>query len=150
MLKDGAVYVFYLKGTSKVLDVSGGEKDDGTNIQIYEYARVPQQRFQALKRGDYFMFKDLNSGKMIDVLGSQAANETNIQIYEQNDTDAQKWKIIPSADGYISFQSKINSKFCLDVKGEELLMEPMFGFMKRIIVMRKSLKLYKKNYINIE
>ena len=116
MLKDGAVYVFYLKGTSKVLDVSGGEKDDGTNIQIYEYARVPQQRFQALKRGDYFMFKDLNSGKMIDVLGSQAANETNIQIYEQNDTDAQKWKIIPSADGYISFQSKINSKFCLDVK----------------------------------
>ena len=117
MLKDGGFYVFYLKGTSKVLDVYGGGTDNGTNIQIYDYCRVPNQRFQALKRGDYYMFKDQHSGKMIDVEASKVENGTNIQLYEQNDTDAQKWKLINAGEGYYSLQSKLNSNYCLDVKG---------------------------------
>ena len=117
MLKDGGVYVFYLKGTSKVLDVCWGQKYNRTNIIIYEYSRVPNQRFQAIKCGDYYMFKDLNSGKMIDVNEHKDTNGTNIQIYQQNDTDAQKWKVIPAGEGFITFESKINSNYCLDVEG---------------------------------
>ena len=117
MVEDGKVYVFYLKlNPSKVLDVCGGGKENGTNIQIYDYNRVPQQRFQAIKSGNYFMFKDLNSGKMIDVENGEAKNGTNIQLYQKNDTDSQKWKIIKTNDGYYSFQSKINSNYYIDIK----------------------------------
>ena len=54
---------------------------------------------------------------MIDVNGGQVSNGTNIQIYDQNDTDSQKWKIIITSGGFVSFQSKLNSNFCLDVEG---------------------------------
>ena len=117
MVEDGKVYVFYLKSSpNKVIDVYRGGKEDGTNIQIYDYSYVPQQRFQALKKGNYFIFKDLNSGKVIDVRASEVKNGTNIQIYTQNNTDAQLWKVIDVGGGYYSLQSKLNSGYYLDVQ----------------------------------
>jgi len=120
MLEDGGVYVFHLVSNPlKVLDVYGGGKQNGTNIQVFDYHYAANQRFQALKRGDYYMFKDLNSGKMIDVNGGQAKNQVNIQLYEQNNSDSQKWKVIDLGKGRCSFQSKLNSKFYMDIKNGE-------------------------------
>ena len=117
MLVDGGVYVFhYKKDPMKVLDVYGKNTENGTNIQIYNYNYGNNQRFQALKTGNYYMFKDLNSGKFIDVEGGEAENEVNIILYQQNNNDNQKWKVIDLGNGYCSFQSKINSKYYLDVK----------------------------------
>lgn len=117
MLEDGGVYVFhYKKNPMKVLDVYGKGTTNGTNIQICNYNYGNNQRFQALKTGNYYMFKDLNSGKVLDVEGGVAQNCTNIILCQQNNGDNQKWKVIDLGNGYCSFQSKINSKYYLDVK----------------------------------
>ena len=120
MLVDGGVYVFhYKKDLMRVLDVYGKGTENCTNIQICNYNYGKNQRFQALKEGNYYMFKDLNSGKFIDVEGGKAGNGVNIILFEKNNSDNQKWKVIDKGNGYCSFQSKINPNYYLDVKYAE-------------------------------
>ena len=135
MLEDGKAYVFYLKGTSKVLDVCGAGTENETNIQIYDYERVPQQIFQAIKYDKYYMFKDINSGKIIDLKESKVENGTNIQIFEKNNSDNQKWLVVDDGNGYYLLCSKLNPNFCIDVK---------FGNTSN----GTNVWLYEKNYTN--
>lgn len=117
MLQDGAVYVFHFKKDPfKVLDVYGGKTENGTNVQIANYHRSNNQRFQALKRGNYYIFKDLNSGKVLDVDEGKVGNGVNIQIWEQHNGDNQKWKVIKVDNNCYSIQSKLNPNYYLDVK----------------------------------
>ena len=117
MLEDGGVYVFHFKkNLQKVLDVEGKGTQNGANIQVCNYNYGNNQRFQALKTGEYYMFKDMNSGKFIDVKEGKAESEVNIILWEQNNCDNQKWKVIDRGNGYCSLQTKINPNFYLDVK----------------------------------
>ena len=83
MLEDGGVYVFHFKkNLQKVLDVEGKGTQNGANIQVCNYNYGNNQRFQALKTGEYYMFKDMNSGKFIDVKEGKAESEVNIIFIE--------------------------------------------------------------------
>ena len=118
MVEDGKVYVFHPKcALSKCLDVDSGQKENGTNLLIWDYHRSNNQRFQAISAGNgYFIFKNLKSETIIDVYNSEVKNGTNIQMWESNNSDNQKWKIINEGDGYYSIQSKLNSNYYLDVQ----------------------------------
>lgn len=120
MIEDGKVYVFHLKlEPSKVISVSG------LNIEIKNYKRIPSQRFQALKKGDFFILKELNSEYenseckdeyVINIEDEIAKEDAKIVLHLNNDSDAQKWKVIKTDSGYIYFQSKLDPNYCLDIK----------------------------------
>ena len=87
---------------------------------------------------------------MIDVNGGQVSNGTNIQIYDQNDTDSQKWKIIITSGGFVSFQSKLNSNFCLDVEEYCTSNGKNVQLYEKMKLMLRNLGRFLKNCINIE
>lgn len=117
MIEDGKVYVFHLKSEpSKVIEVSDSD------IIINMYKRIPSQRFQALKSGDYFMFKDLSSDDSQRVISisideGKSKEDAKILLHSKNESDdAQKWKVIKADSEYIYLQSKLYSNYCLDIK----------------------------------
>lgn len=124
MIEDGKVYVFHLKSQpSKVISISSS--DNGSDIEIKDYKRIPSQRFQALKKGEYFVFKELNSEyenseskdeKVISIEDSMAKEGAKILLYDNKNSDAQKWKIIKTDSGHIYFQSKLDTNYCIDAK----------------------------------
>jgi len=124
MIEDGKVYVFHLKSQpSKVIAISSS--DNGSDIEIKDYKRIPSQRFQALKKGDYFVFKELNSEyenskskdeKVISIEGENAKDGAKILLYDNKNSEAQQWKVIETDSGFICFQSKLDPNYCLDAK----------------------------------
>lgn len=129
MIEDGKVYVFHLKfQPSKVIAISSSV--NGSDIEIKDYKRFPSQRFQALKKGDYFVFKELNSEyensqskdvKVISIEDEIAKEGVKIKLYDNKDSDSQKWKVVKDGSGYIYFQSKLDSNYCLDAKNEKTI-----------------------------
>lgn len=103
---------------NKVLDCNGAGKANGTNIQIWDKANVPNQKFKAVSAGNgYYYFVDNNSGRVLDINGGVAENFTNCQLWEYNGTNAQLFRLVSAGDGYYYMVSKINSNYQLDVNG---------------------------------
>lgn len=111
-------YISPACATGNNLDVSGGGKNNSTNIISYKKNNGKNQQFKAvLKSNGYYAFYDNNSGKVIDVNGGKVANGTNVQIYQWNGTDSQLWRLIDAGNGYYYVQSKLNSSYYLDING---------------------------------
>lgn len=101
-----------------VLDISGGSKDSGANLQAWTGWYVKQQKF-AIEDigGGYYTIRALHSGHYVDVAYGHSENGTNIwQCSYIADSDAQKWKITKNSDGTYSFFVKCNGK-ALDLAG---------------------------------
>ena len=101
-----------------VLDVSGAEKNNGTNIQIWNLGEGIHQYFKFKNSGDAYFFIEAChcSGKVIDVRQSEVKNCTNIHLWEKNGSDAQKFKKVHVGNGYYTFKSKLDDNFCIDTQ----------------------------------
>lgn len=115
LVSDGT-YVIKTKINEKYgLDVSCVSKKDGANIQLYEYVKENQQKFQFKYDGNgYYTITALHSGKVLDVVGAGKDDGTNVQQYESNNTNAQKWLIKDAGNGSYNIISKCNGLY-LDV-----------------------------------
>ncbi len=111
---------YYLQSklkSSKVVDIEGGRKNNGANVQLYSKNGTAAQKFNIEYRGcGYYIIKNKNSGKVLDVAGGINKNGTNVQQYGFNYTDAQLWKFKSVGSGYYEIISKIGGKR-LDVSG---------------------------------
>ena len=95
-----------------VLDVYGAVKDNGTNVQLYEYTADPQKRFQVTYQGDgYYTIIAEHSNKSLDVKDAAKHKGANVWQWEQNGTDAQKWIIKDAGNGYYNIISKCNGLY---------------------------------------
>ncbi len=101
----------------KTLDISGGSKNDGGNLQLYTVNGTLAQTFavEYLKDGFYKIINK-NSGKVLDVAGGVCNNTSNVQQYAWNGTMAQQWMIKETSDGKYTFVSRCNMQV-LDVNG---------------------------------
>ena len=99
-----------------VLDVSGGSKASGANVQIYRSNGTDAQKFiiEYLGQGAYSI-ANKKSGKLLDVSGGSTANGANVWQYDGNGTKAQKW-VIDEQGGALVFKSLVSGKV-LDVSG---------------------------------
>ena len=100
-----------------VLDVSGANNGNGTNIQLWKLGEGIHQYFKFVETGDYYFIEPCHCNeKVIDVRFSEVKNGTNIHLWEKNDTDAQKFKKIDVGGGYFTFKSKLNENYCIDTQ----------------------------------
>ena len=103
---------------SKVIDIAGGSKSNGANVQIYENNNTDAQKFELYKNTDEtYTIINKNSGKVLDVQYGNASSGANVWQYEKNDTISQKWILQDAGNGYYYIISKLNSNLYLDVSG---------------------------------
>ncbi|MFJ6387694.1 ricin-type beta-trefoil lectin domain protein [Streptomyces sp. NPDC091972] len=74
--------------TDKCLDVAGGQKDNGTPVQIYTCNGSAGQKWQI----DADRLVNPNSGKCLTVKGGASANGTPVQISTCGTGASQKWQ----------------------------------------------------------
>lgn len=118
LLQDGDYTIQSAVDQKYVVDVSGGGKQNGQNIQIYENndtaAQIWKVRYDQ-KDGTY-SFWNAGSGKVLDVTGALIQSGTNIQQYEWNGTMAQKWILTPTTAGF-KITSALHADYVLDLYG---------------------------------
>ena len=117
-LPDGTyVFATKLKSTMK-MDVYGGSRADGGNVQIWTGNGSNAQKWRVTHDGHgYVTLTSVNSGKVLDVYGGSGTNGANVQQYTSNNTYAQKWIAVKNADGSCTFQSALAENKVLDVAG---------------------------------
>lgn len=117
-LPDGEYIVSSIKNYSFVLDVSGGSKDNSSNIQLYTSNMSNAQRW-TVSHDDkgYVTFRNAGSNKVIDVAGGNASSGTNIAQYVSNGTYAQKWIVAKLSDGSYLIESALRPGFYLGSRG---------------------------------
>lgn len=120
LVEDGSYYLSSSLDYGKVLDVSGGSKDNSANVQLYASNKTAAQQW-TLTRDDkgYVTFSNVGSGKVLDVAGGVASQGRNIAQYAPNGTYAQKWIVHRLAGGLYSFESAIRPGFYLSVSGNK-------------------------------
>ena len=104
-------------GSNMYLDVSGGSKSDGANVQIWKGDNVDQQKFKVeYQNNGYYKITAVHSKKVLDVEGAGKSNGTNVDQYTSNGTDAQLWKLEDTGNGNYNIISKCNGLY-LDING---------------------------------
>lgn len=118
-IADGRYILALGIGKTKVLDVSGGSKDNGGNVQSYTSNMTAAQQWDISHDGfGYLIIKNVSSGRVLDIAGGSCSLEANVQQYSSNGSRAQRWIAVPSASaGLFRLQSALMSDIVLDVAG---------------------------------
>lgn len=117
-------------GTSLVLDVSGGSKRFGANVQQYVANGTAAQRWIPVKQADgsFVFYSGLGRNLVLDVSGGSVSNGANVQTWTANGSAAQRFVAIDAyphveagtqtvADGMYQINSVSDPSKCLDVTG---------------------------------
>ncbi len=117
-------------GTSSALDVTGGGKKSGNNIQQYAVNDTAAQRWIPVKQtnGSFVFYSGLGRNLVLDVSGGSVSNGANVQIWTANGSAAQRFIAIDAhphvgagtqsvADGMYQINSVSDPSTCLDVAG---------------------------------
>lgn len=77
------------------MDVADWSKNDGAQVQLYEYSGHRNQQFIVVEKGDgYYQFVSRLSGKVIEIPSSSKDNGEWIKLYDNNGTNTQQWKFV--------------------------------------------------------
>ena len=77
------------------MDVADWSKNDGAQVQLYEYNGNRNQQFIVVEKGDgYYQFVSRLSGKVIEIPSSSKDNGEWIKLYDNNGTNTQQWKFV--------------------------------------------------------
>ncbi len=111
-IEDGVYEIKSAINNKYVLDVLGASKDNGANVQLYEYSNVEQKKFKVTYLEDgYYQIIAMHSGKSLDVKYASNEKGANVWQWEYNGTDAQKWIIKDAGNGYCNIISKCNGLY---------------------------------------
>ena len=110
-MSNGTYRIGTAVGTKMVLDVAGGSKEDGANIQIWTSTNVSQQNFKVTyKSNGTYLIEAEHSGKVIQV----AKDGKNVEQATKNGSKKQEWKIQDAGNGYYYIISNYNGLY-LDI-----------------------------------
>ena len=116
-IEEGIYEIYTGVSGTKVIDIAGGSKKDGANVDIYERGNQGNQKIRIKKNEDgTYMLIALHSNKVLDVEGSGKKNGTNVCQYKNYGGEGQKWYMEPCGEGYYHIISKVNGLY-LDVTG---------------------------------
>ena len=120
------------------MDVADWSKDNGAQVQLYEYSGHRNQQFIVVEKGDgYYQFVSRLSGKVIEIPSSSKDNGEWIKLYDNNGTNTQQWKFVsPSVySGIVNTESlsgmnlrkEGNTIIVTGAKGKELTIYDVSG-----------------------
>ena len=120
------------------MDVADWSKNDGAQVQLYEYSGHRNQQFIVVEKGDgYYQFVSRLSGKVIEIPSSSKDNGEWIKLYDNNGTNTQQWKFVsPSVySGIVNTESlsgmnlrkEGNTIIVTGAKGKELAIYDVSG-----------------------
>jgi GH25 family lysozyme M1 (1,4-beta-N-acetylmuramidase) len=116
----GGSYLILENGNGKALDVSGGSKSAGANVQVYARNNTEAQRWRLnatalIADGVYELPSALDTGKVLDIADGSQADGAALQLYAANGTFAQKFSFVKNAKGSYRI-IPLNSSKPLEVK----------------------------------
>ena len=101
-----AKYMIITK-TGTALDVAGGSKNKGANIQLWDKNNSTAQQFEFINAGNgFYNIKNVNSGKVLDISGGNDRTGTNIKTWDPNYSDAQKFRLVKYGSSYYIISPK--------------------------------------------
>ena len=120
------------------MDVADWSKNDGAQVQLYEYSGHRNQQFIVVEKGDgYYQFVSRLSGKVIEIPNSSKDNGEWIKLHDNNGTNTQQWKFVsPSVySGIVNTESlsgmnlrkEGNTIIVTGAKGKELTIYDVSG-----------------------
>ncbi|MBR5951007.1 MAG: RICIN domain-containing protein [Actinomycetaceae bacterium] len=116
-ITDGTYVITSALNANKALDVNGGSKDNGANVQLWDRNNGRGQVFQVTYLGDsQYSIINVHSGKSLDVKGSSTKAGANVLQWTWNDTKNQRFYFVPAKNGGYSIQV-VSSGLYLDVTG---------------------------------
>lgn len=116
-LSNGDYHIVTVLDESKGLDVYGGYKENGTNVDIYSNLQDESQVFTVTYKGNgYYSIINKYSNKSLDCQNGNTISGTNVQTYEYDNVDQKQWIIKESGDGQSFNIISKNSGLYLDVK----------------------------------
>lgn len=103
---EGEYLIINVRNQTLALDVSGANRSNGANVQLWNILNNRAQLF-TVKYNEDGSARILASftGKSVDVNGGNIQNGTNIQQWTNNDTRAQKWRITATGNT-VTFRNK--------------------------------------------
>ena len=120
-------YIIKSAFSGKVLDLAWAGKNNGTNVQVYNYSNVEWQRWKIEKTSDgYYSIKSEYSGLYLDATGNKSDNGTNIEVYSWNNGLNQKFNLekveIPKQvsnvdEGFYQIAPSTNQDMVFDILG---------------------------------
>ena len=111
-LADGWYRISPVHASNLGLDVCAAGTTSGTNLQLYAYNGVFQQRFYLQNRGSgYFTLKAGHCDLYVTAQGTNIAD--NIVMYAYNGSNSQLWQLINTGNGYY-IRSKANPNLDFD------------------------------------
>ncbi len=112
-----AQYKIVNRNSGLCLDVSGGSKDNGANIQQWTDNGTVAQKWEVrFNAGDStYVLVNVGSGKAMDMDAWSKDNGGNAIQWDNNNTDNQRWFITSVDNGYTFLINK-NSNKALDVE----------------------------------
>lgn len=120
------------------MDVADWSKNNGAQVQLYEYIGNRNQQFIVVEKGDgYYQLVSRLSGKVIEIPSSSKDNGEWIKLYDNNGTNTQQWKFVsPSVyTGIVNTESlsgmnlrkEGNTIIVTGAKGKELTIYDVSG-----------------------
>ena len=77
------------------MDVADFSKDNGAQVQLYDYLGNPHQQFILYDCGEgYYQLVARNSGKVVEIPQSSKGNGEWIKIYDNNGSHTQQWAVV--------------------------------------------------------
>lgn len=77
------------------MDVVNSSKDNGAQVQLYDYLGKPHQQFILYDCGEgYYQLVARNSGKVVEIPNSSVGKGEWIKIYDNNGTHTQQWAVV--------------------------------------------------------
>ena len=114
---NGTYYIVNTSNKKYCLDVKGGNKSNGTNVQLWTCNKSNAQKWVLTNNSNGTVsLKNVNSGKNLSVQGNSASKNVNIYIYSVNSNNNQKWRIVKNGNGYNLFTA-LNNSYLVDIKG---------------------------------
>jgi hypothetical protein len=110
-------YIIISAQNEKVFDAAGGNKDNGTNICVWDFHGQENQKFifEFADNGE-FVINSKHSGKRIDVSQGSTQDLANLQLWEMNTSPAQKFRLEPveNTDMFMIVNVNSNKAITLD------------------------------------
>ena len=107
--------------SGKALDVYAGKKENGTNLNQYDWNGSDAQKWIIKEAGkDRYTFISKGSELAIDVYAASSSVGTNVQTYMPNNSSAQQFtleKVQIITDGEYEIDTKLKENQILDIAG---------------------------------